>query len=93
MKIAPIADVKARFSAYLEEARSHVVIVTKNGRPEALLVSVSHEDDLESLILAHSPKFRRLIARAEAQIARGEGLTAEAVWGKPKPAKRRKRKA
>ncbi len=37
MKIAPVAEVKARFSAYLRRCQDGPVIITKNGRPVAVL--------------------------------------------------------
>ena len=43
MKIAPVADVKARFSSYLEQSEKGPIIVTKNGRPVAALVAVGDE--------------------------------------------------
>lgn len=59
MRIAPVADVKARFSSYLEQSEKGPVVVTKNGRPVAVLVAVTEEDEIERLVLAHTPKFRR----------------------------------
>ena len=32
MKIAPLAEVKDRFSAYIEESRESPIIVTRNGQ-------------------------------------------------------------
>ena len=57
MKIASVADVKARFSGFLKASEQGPVIVTKNGKPVALLLSVTDEDEIERLILAYSPKF------------------------------------
>ena len=39
MKIAPVADVKARLSSYLEQVENGPVIITKNGRPVAALAA------------------------------------------------------
>jgi prevent-host-death family protein len=44
MKIAPVADVKARFSAYLKESEEGPVIVPRNGRPVAVLISMEDEE-------------------------------------------------
>lgn len=68
MKIAPVAEVKARFSAYLERCQDGPVIVTKNGRPVAVLISILEDDELERLVLAHTPRFRRLLDAAEQRI-------------------------
>lgn len=82
MKIVPVAEVKAKFSSYLEQSKEGPVVVTKNGRPVALLVAVSNEDDeeLERLVLSYSPRFRRLLERAEASIREGRGISHEDLW-------------
>ena len=55
MKIAPVADVKARFSSNLKDCEEGPVVVTKNGRPKAVLVAARDEEEIERLILAHTP--------------------------------------
>ena len=49
MKIAPVADVKARFSAYLKRCKDGPVIITRNGRPAAVLIAAPDEEELERL--------------------------------------------
>lgn len=81
MKIAPVADIKARLSSYLDECQDAPVIVTRNGRPAALLIPAPEDDeDLERLLLAYTPRFRRLIDEAAARVARGEGMLHEDFW-------------
>jgi prevent-host-death family protein len=80
MKIAPIAEVKARFSAYVKESAEGPVVVTRNGRPVAVLLAVEDEDDLERLILAHSPKFQALLDAAEQRIRETGGIRHENFW-------------
>jgi prevent-host-death family protein len=80
MKIAPVADVKARFSSYLEQCADSPVIITKNGRPVAVLLAVSDEEELERLVLAHTPKFKALLDSAYDRIQRGEGVTHDQFW-------------
>ena len=43
MKIAPVADVKARFSSNLKDCEEGPVVVTKNGCPKAVLVAARDE--------------------------------------------------
>lgn len=64
MKIVPIADLKARLSEYIAACKTEPVIVTKNGRVAAMLIPASDKDDLEDLIIAHSPVFRELIRKS-----------------------------
>jgi len=81
MKIAPVADVKARFSSYLEQCADGPIIITKNGRPKAVLVAVSDEEELERLILAYTPRFKALLDSAYERIREGGGIKHEEFWG------------
>lgn len=80
MKIASVADVKARFSEFLRETRSGPVIITKNGRPSAVLLPIESEAELERLILAYSPRFREIIEQSRRSIAEDGGLVHEEFW-------------
>ena len=80
MNIAPLADVKARFSAYIKQLKTSPVIVTKNGKPVAVMMGISDEDDLERVMLAISPKFQALLDKAEKRIQETGGVSHENVW-------------
>src|SRR5207302_8227270 len=80
MKIVSVADVKARLSAYLKESQAGPVIVTRNGKPVAVLLAVTDEDELERLVLAHSPKFRAILEKSRRQIEETGGIPHDAFW-------------
>ena len=80
MRIAPVVEVKAKFSAYLEESKSGPIIVTKNGKAVAVLLAVEDEEEIERLILAYSPKFQVIMGKGKAQIEAGESLSHEELW-------------
>ena len=80
MNIAPLADVKARFSAYIKQLQTAPVIVTKHGRPVAVMMGISDEDDLERIMLAVSPKFQALLDKAERRIQETGGMSHDDVW-------------
>ena len=81
MKIAPLVEVKAKLSAYIDASEKEgPVIITRNGKPVAVLISPRDEDDLESLVLARSPRFLERIARARRSIRQGKGLTEAEFW-------------
>jgi prevent-host-death family protein len=81
MRIAPLADVKARLSAYLEECESEgPIVITRNGKAVAVLVAPADDDDLESLLVARSPRFRGLLSKSRASLAAGKGLSSKAFW-------------
>ena len=80
MKIASVADVKAKFSGYIKASEEGPVVVTKNGKPVALLLSVKDEDEIERLLLAYSPKFKSIMQVAERQVREGKGIKHEDFW-------------
>lgn len=80
MRIASVADVKAKFSGYIKASEEGPVVVTKNGRPVALLLSVKDEEEIERLLLAYSPKFKNILHVAERQVREGKGIKHEDFW-------------
>ncbi len=80
MKIAPVVEVKAKFSAYLKSCRDEPVIVTKNGKPVAALLPIADEDELERIILAYSPRLQAILAKSREQIRQGKVLEHDEFW-------------
>lgn len=81
MRIAPLADVKARLSAYVDECGSKgPIVITRNGKAVAVLLAPVDDDDLERLILARSPRFQALLEKSRQSIEQGEALTEEEFW-------------
>jgi prevent-host-death family protein len=88
MKIVPIADAKARLSAYVDQcATEGPLIITRNGKPAAVLLVPADEEDLDRLMLARSPRFQALLDESRQSIAAGKGLSGNEFW----KAARRKR--
>jgi prevent-host-death family protein len=73
MKIASIADVKARFNAYLKEIESGPLVITRNGRPVGVLLAVKDEDEIERLILGCTPRLRAMLDAAHRRIEAKQG--------------------
>lgn len=66
MKIAPLADVKARLSAYVNQVGTEgPVIITRSGKPVAVLLV---------------PRDQALLGKSHTRIRAGEGLTRQAFW-------------
>jgi prevent-host-death family protein len=81
MRIASVADVKARLSAYLEECESKgPVVITRNGKPVAVLLSPADDDDLEQLVLSRSPRFKAILSKSRKSIKAGRGLSRNEFW-------------
>ena len=82
MKIASVANVKAHLSAYLKESEQGPIVVTRNGKAVAVLLAVTDDDELERLLLAHSPKFQALLDKSRRQIDETGGIPHEQFWKK-----------
>src|SRR3954451_20059684 len=80
MRIASVADVKARFSAYLKESENGPVIITRNGRPVAVLLGLQDEDEVERLLMAYSPRLQAILEAADRRIEAGQGIPHEEFW-------------
>ncbi|MGH9365831.1 MAG: type II toxin-antitoxin system Phd/YefM family antitoxin [Thermoanaerobaculia bacterium] len=81
MRIASLAEVKAKLSAYLQVVETTgPVVITRNGKAVAILLAPVDDDDLERLLLSRSPRFQSLLAKSRASIRAGKGLTHAAFW-------------
>lgn len=60
MKTVPVRDLQKRVKACIDEAQEGRVVITRRGKPVALLVGVEGKD-WETVILETDPTFWKLI--------------------------------
>jgi len=81
----PLAEIKKRLSEIVDgvESRHDRVVLTRNGRPAAVILS---PDDLESLEetleILSNPAAVREIRKAESEVDKGKVLTADELRAK-----------
>jgi PHD/YefM family antitoxin component YafN of YafNO toxin-antitoxin module len=81
MKMTSVADINTHFIAYLKQCEQSPVVILDNNRPVAVLVTVSDdEEELEHLILTHTPKFRQLLESAKTRIRQTGGVEHDEFW-------------
>ena len=81
MRIAPLADVKARLSAYVDDCGvDGPIVITRNGKAVAVLLVPNDDDDLERILLGRSPRFQAMLERSRRSIKEGKGLAEEDFW-------------
>jgi len=80
MKVASVANVKARLSSYLKATATGPVVVTRNGKAVAVLIGVNDDEELERMLFVHSPKLRAILDAADRRIDAGEGIGHEQFW-------------
>jgi prevent-host-death family protein len=95
-KTLPISEVKARLPELVTgvEEREEEVVVTRNGKPAAMLVNYAEYERLkETLDVLSDPQLMRQIKESEEYFASGKkGLSFEEVFGEPLVARRKKRR-
>jgi hypothetical protein len=60
--------------------REGPVVLTDNGRAIAVLLAPRDEEDLERLVLSHSPRFQAVLEQSRQSIAAGKGLSRDEFW-------------
>ena len=80
MKIASVADVKANLSAYIKASTDELVVITKNGKPVAVLLPMEDDAELERLAVAYSRRFQTMLQEAREQIRTTGGIGHDDFW-------------
>ncbi len=81
MRVASLADVKAKLSAYLQKAETTgPIVITRNGKAVAILLVPIDDDDLERLLFSRSPRFQSLLNKSRESIKAGKGIPHKAFW-------------
>jgi antitoxin YefM len=93
-KVLPISEVKARLPELVAgvQEREEEIVVTRNGRPAAVLLNVDEYERLKATLeVLSDPELMRQIRQSEKFYASGgKGLSFEEVFDDP-PAVRRSR--
>jgi prevent-host-death family protein len=95
-KILPLSEVKTRLPELVSgvDEREEEIIVTKNGRPAAILINVQEYERLkETLEVLSDPTLMSQIRKSERFYAAGKkGQTYEDVFGEPLTSQPKKRR-
>ena len=96
-KTLSLSDVKARLPELIAgvDEREEEVVVTKNGRPAAIIVNIREYERLkETLEVLSDPDLMKQIRESEAYFAAGgKGVSYEEIFGEPMKARRKRRRA
>jgi antitoxin YefM len=97
-KTLPISEVKARLPELVAGVmgREEEIVVTRNGRPAAVLVNIGEYERLKEMLdVLSDPDLMRQIRASERYFAKGGGgLSFEELFGEPlrKPKRRARRR-
>ncbi len=80
MKTASAAKIAAQFDDYLEASREQPVLITRNGKPIAVLLAVEDKADAEQLAVGRPRSLRSIFEEAHDQIQKGDGIPHDQFW-------------
>jgi antitoxin YefM len=90
-RVLPLSEVKARLSQLVAdlEANEEELIITRNGRPAAVLISADEFASWqETRKIQRNPMLMREIKRGLRQLEKGQRFTFEEVFGEPLTSRR-----
>ena len=70
-----MTEAKNDICALIREAEKEEVVVTRHGKPAAVIIGFTDEDDWFDYRLEHDEAFLKKIAKARDQIKRGEFIS------------------
>jgi prevent-host-death family protein len=80
MKTASVTEVASDFAAWLKASKQGPVVVTRNGKPVAVLLDAADQEDLERLLMGHSPALQSILEAARNRFRAGRGVPHEEFW-------------
>lgn len=75
MKKRTMTDAKNDICSIIREAEKEEVVITRHGRPAAVIIGFRDEDDWFDYRLEHDAAFLKKIARARKEIRDGKFVT------------------
>jgi prevent-host-death family protein len=80
MKTASAEEVRAEFDAYLKATAKGPVVITRNGKPVAVLLSAKDAEEIERMAIGQSNKLHKILKKSRTQIAKGKGISEQEFW-------------
>src|SRR5262245_12130170 len=80
VKVASQSEAAADVAKYVKATKKGPVVVTNKGKPVAVLLRSESEDDVERLLMGHSPKLQAILQAARKRFRQGRGIPHESFW-------------
>ena len=79
MKRVALSAIKDQLSKYLRIAEKDRVLITRHGKPVAILIGFKDEDEWFEYQLENDPRFLARLERARASLKGGKGVPLEDI--------------
>lgn len=93
MKTVSAAKIAAQFNDYLEASREQPVLVTRNGKPVAVLLAVQNQAEAEQLARGRVRSLQSILQEAHEQIEQGRAIPHDQFWREIEQSRRAKQQA
>jgi prevent-host-death family protein len=93
VKTVSAAKVAAQFNDYLKATREQPVLITRNGKPVAVLLAVQDKAEAEQLAVGRPRSLRSIFEEAHKQIQEGEVIPQDQFWREVEQSRGAKRPA
>jgi prevent-host-death family protein len=81
MKRVALSAIKDQLSKYLRMAEKDRVLITRHGKPVAILIGFKDEDEWFEYQLENDPRFLERVERARTSLKEGKGVSLEDIAG------------
>ena len=79
LRAVPLSEIKDDLSRYIRLAEKGAVVITRHGKPAAVLIGFESEDDWFEYRLENDPRFLRGVRAARRSIRAEKGVRLEDV--------------
>ena len=80
MRVASVKEIASDFAVYLKASEQEPIVVTRHGKPVAVLLRAGNQEHLERLLMSHSPKLQAILEAARKRFRAGGGIPHETFW-------------
>jgi prevent-host-death family protein len=80
MKTASSVEVESQFSEYLKASETEPILITREGRPIAVIVGIHNEDAIKRLSMTAPRHLQAILEESRRQIRAEDTLTHEDFW-------------
>jgi prevent-host-death family protein len=80
VRVATTTEIASDFAEYLKASEHEPVVVTRKGKPVAVLLRTAGEEDLERLLMGHSPELQTILEAARKRFREGAGIPHATFW-------------
>ena len=80
MIVAPLAEIKAKLSEFVNKSKKETILITKKGRPAAAIIAVGNNKVLKEILLDKKIKLSDIIATSKKNAKAKGAIPEKKFW-------------